>query len=117
MKPRMTEKTVSISTVCVPVSVRQSRQSAQMQKHEPPSRQHGLTASLTSSPYQLAFLFGCESILVAVDVVICQSRHVTAKFLGVLKWAPGGMRGTNTDESGDEAGDEGREGERGSSSD
>ena len=76
-----------------------------------------LASSLTSSLGQLALLFRCESILVAVDVVICQSRHVTAEFLGVCKWARSGVRGTYTAESGDEAGDEGREGERGSSSD
>ena len=75
-----------------------------------------LASSLTSSLGQLALLFGCESILVAVDVVICQRRHVTAEFLGVQKWARGGMCGTYTHESGDEAGDDRREGERGNSS-
>ena len=74
-------------------------------------RRH-LASSLTSSLGQLALLFGCESILVAVDVVICQSRHVAAEFLGVQKWARGGVRGTHTDESGDEAGDDRRKGER-----
>ena len=76
-----------------------------------------LASSLTSSLGQLALLFGCESILVAVDVVICQSQHVTAEFLGAQKWARGGVCGTYTDESGDEAGDDRREGERGNSSD
>ena len=60
---------------------------------------------------------GCESILVAVDVVICQSGHVAAEFLGVQEGARGGVRGTHTDESGDEAGDDRGKGERGGSSD
>jgi len=46
-----------------------------------------LASSLASSLGQLALLFGCESIPVAVDVVIRQSRHVTAELLGVQKWA------------------------------
>ena len=79
---------------------------------DPNERRH-LTSSLTSSPGQPALLFGCESILVAVDVVICQSRHVTAEFLGVQKWARGGVCWTYTDESGDDR----REGEQGRSSD
>ena len=82
-----------------------------------PNERRHLTSSLTSSLGQLALLFGCESILVAVDVVICQSRHVIAEFLGIQKWARGGMCGTYTDQSGDEDGDDRREGERGNSSD
>ena len=82
-----------------------------------PNERRHLTSSLTSSLGQLPLLFGCESILVAVDVVICQSGHVAAEFLGVQKGARGGVRGTHTDESGDEAGDDRGKGERGGSSD